>query len=187
LCAFFNYDSSVNMPNSELLLTSTVINVFVTDMNNTAKLIISIAIPLLVAATAGYFTATGTGSWYRSIKTPSWNPPDWVFGPVWTILYILMGISLFLVWKNDKPVDEKRMALLFFALQLLFNFCWSFIFFNQHQVGLAFIDIVVLWICLLATIIFFSQINNTAAWLLVPYIAWVSFAGILNYTIWKLN
>jgi tryptophan-rich sensory protein len=79
------------------------------------------------------------------------------------------------------------MAMVFFALQLFFNFCWSFIFFNQHHVGLAFIDIVVLWICLLVTIILFSQINKTAAWLLVPYISWVSFAGILNYTIWKLN
>jgi tryptophan-rich sensory protein len=156
-------------------------------MNNTVKLVISIAIPLVVAAIAGYFTATGTDTWYRSIKTPSWNPPNWVFGPVWTILYILMGIALFLVWKNDKPVDEKRVALVFFALQLFFNFCWSFIFFNQHQIGLAFIDIALLWICLLVTIILFSQINKTAAWLLVPYISWVSFAGILNYTIWKLN
>jgi tryptophan-rich sensory protein len=98
-----------------------------------------------------------------------------------------MGIALFLVWKNDKLADEKRMAMVFFALQLFFNFCWSFIFFNQHQIGLAFIDIALLWICLLVTIILFSRINNTAAWLLVPYISWVSFAGLLNYTIWKLN
>ena len=156
-------------------------------MSNTLKLIISLAIPLVIGGTAGYFTSTGTGSWYQTIKTPSWNPPNWVFGPVWTFLYILMGISLYLVWKKDLPAEEKRMAYTFFALQLLFNFCWSFIFFNQHRIGLAFLDIVVLWVCLLVTIFLFARVSNVAAWLLVPYISWVSFAAILNFTIWKLN
>ena len=156
-------------------------------MSNTLKLIISLVIPLVIGGTAGYFTASGTGSWYQTINTPSWNPPNWVFGPVWTFLYILMGISLYLVWKKDLPAGEKRMAYTFFALQLLFNFCWSFIFFNQHRIGLAFLDIVVLWVCLLVTIFLFARVSNVAAWLLVPYISWVSFAAILNFTIWKLN
>lgn len=156
-------------------------------MNNTLRLIIAIAIPLVVGFTSGYFTITGVGSWYQTIQRPSWNPPNWIFGPVWTTLYILMGIALYLVWKADVESRIKKNAVLFFALQLTFNFFWSFIFFNRQQPGWAFAEIVVLWILILLTIFAFAKINRLAAWLLVPYIAWVSFASILNYTIWKLN
>jgi benzodiazapine receptor len=98
-----------------------------------------------------------------------------------------MGIALYLVWKADIESRIKNYAILFFALQLVFNFFWSFIFFNQQQPGWAFAEIVVLWVLILLTIFAFAKINKLAAWLLVPYIAWVSFASILNYTIWKLN
>jgi len=98
-----------------------------------------------------------------------------------------MGISLYLIWKSDATPSLKWLAILLFALQLALNFFWSLIFFNQHAIGWALVEIIVLWLSILATIFVFARINNTAAWLLVPYISWVSFAGILTYTIWKLN
>jgi tryptophan-rich sensory protein len=157
------------------------------SMNNTVKLIIAVAIPLLVGFSAGFFTVTGVGSWYQSINKPSWNPPNWIFGPVWTMLYILMGIALFLVWKSDAPAPHKKMAITLFAIQMALNFFWSFIFFNQRQVGWALAEIMALWLIIVFTIFSFTSINKVAAWLLVPYISWVSFATLLNYTIWKLN
>ena len=156
-------------------------------MSRIAKLIISILIPLVVGFTSSFFTASGVSTWFQTIEKPSWNPPNWVFAPVWTSLYILMGISLFLIWKNKFDQQKKRTALILFAFQLLLNFLWSFIFFGQHQIGWALADIVVLWLALLATIFAFAPLNRTAAWLLVPYISWVSFAALLNFSIWTLN
>lgn len=156
-------------------------------MNNILKLIISVAIPVAAGAASGFFTSTGLGSWYQSIIKPSWNPPGWVFGPVWTTLYIMMGIALYLVWKSGAASALKKTALTLFAIQLVLNFFWSFIFFNQQQIGWALVEIIAMWVTILLTIFSFSKINNTASWLLVPYISWVSFATILNYTIWKLN
>lgn len=155
-------------------------------MNNTVKLIIAIAVPLLVGFSAGQFTAAEIPTWYASIKKPSWNPPSWVFAPVWTTLYVMMGIAWFLIWKAP-ATEMKKWGMILFVLQLVLNFFWTFIFFAKHQPGAAFIEIVVLWLAILCTIIAFSKINKTAAWLLVPYISWVSFAAILNYTIWQLN
>ena len=156
-------------------------------MNNTLKLIIAIAIPLAVGATSGFFTITGVESWYQTINKPSWNPPGSVFGPVWTTLYVLMGVALFLVWKSSGSDTLKRTAITLFAVQLILNFFWSFIFFDQQQPGWAFVEIMTLWFFILLTIFSFTRVSKTAAWLLVPYISWVSFAAILNYTIWKLN
>jgi tryptophan-rich sensory protein len=156
-------------------------------MNNIAKLIIAVAIPVAVGASSGFFTASGVSSWYQTINKPSWNPPGWIFGPVWTTLYIMMGIAFYLVWKADAGSALKKSAIILFAVQLLLNFFWSFIFFNQHQVGWALVEILMMWVFILLTIFAFAPVNKTAAWLLVPYISWVSFASILNYTIWKLN
>lgn len=156
-------------------------------MNNTLRFIISIAIPLLIGSSGAFFTVTGINSWYQTIQKPSWNPPNWVFGPVWTTLYILMGIALYLVWKQQDQDAAKRTAILLFAVQLVLNFFWSLIFFKWQQPGWAFAELAVMWIVILLTILQFSKISNAAAWLLVPYISWVSFAGILNYTIWRLN
>ena len=156
-------------------------------MNNLTKLVIAIAIPLAIGGTAGFFTATGVDSWYQTINKPSWNPPGWIFGPVWTTLYVMMGVALFFVWKSDVNEQLKRSAITLFAIQLVLNFFWSFIFFNQHQPGWALVEIIVMWVFILLTIFSFAPISKTAAWLLVPYISWVSFATILNYTIWKLN
>ncbi|MEI2737972.1 MAG: TspO/MBR family protein [Chitinophagaceae bacterium] len=156
-------------------------------MNNIAKLIIAIAIPIAIGATAGLFTVTGVGSWYQTINKPSWNPPGWVFAPVWTTLYVMMGVSLYLVWKSGVSNNLKRTAIGLFAFQLVLNFFWSLIFFDQQQPGWALVEIIVMWFFILFTIFAFAKVNKTAAWLLVPYISWVSFATILNYTIWKMN
>ena len=151
------------------------------------KLLISIAIPLGIGALAGWFTAHGVNGWYRTIAKPSWNPPDAVFAPVWTLLYILMGIALYLVWKSDAAVEIKRRAILFWAGQLILNSMWSFLFFSKHDIGFAFVEILILWLAILFTILLFARISKAAAWLLVPYISWVTFATILTYTIWRLN
>ncbi len=156
-------------------------------MNNIFKLIISVAIPLIVGGVSGFFTATGVESWYQTINKPSWNPPNWVFAPVWTTLYIMMGVALFLVWKSDSSEILKRTAITLFTIQLFLNFLWSFIFFGQQEIGWALVEIIAMWLFILLTIFAFANVSKLAAWLLVPYISWVSFATILNYTIWKLN
>lgn len=156
-------------------------------MNNTIRLIISLAIPLVVGGASGFFTVSGVESWYQTINKPSWNPPNNIFGPVWTSLYILMGIALFLVWKADTSSELKKIAFTLFAIQMVLNFFWSIIFFKLHQPGWALVEIIAMWVFILLTIFAFAQVNKTAAWLLVPYISWVSFATILNYTIWKIN
>ncbi len=155
-------------------------------MNNTAKLIISIALPVAVGAISGFFTTTGVGSWYQTINKPTWNPPGWIFGPVWTTLYILMGIAFYLVWRSPES-KAKRTAMVLFSIQLILNFFWSFIFFDQQQIGMALAEIMALWVFILLSIFAFAKVNKTAAWLLVPYISWVSFATMLTYAIWRLN
>jgi tryptophan-rich sensory protein len=156
-------------------------------MNNGLKLLIAVAAPVGTGALAGYFTASGVDTWYRTIEKPEWNPPDAVFAPVWTVLYILMGIAFYLVWKSHAEPGLKRRATVLWILQLVLNAAWSFLFFNQHAIGLALIEIILLWLAILLTIFIFARIRKAAAWLLVPYISWVSFATILTYTIWKLN
>lgn len=151
------------------------------------KLFISLLIPLAVGITAGLFTRPEIDSWFITLNKPWFNPPNWLFGPVWTTLYILMGIALWIVWKSDAAEPVKKMAIYLFAIQLVLNFFWSLIFFNQHQLGWAFAELVLLWLFILATIFAFGRISPMAAWLMVPYISWVSFAGILNFTIWRLN
>lgn len=156
-------------------------------MSSYVKLLIAIALPVLVGGISGFFTVTGVESWYQTIQKPSWNPPNWVFGPVWTTLYVMMGIALWLVWKEDTSRELKMIAAILFGVQLILNFLWSFVFFRLEQPGFAFLEILFMWIAILATIFAFAQVNKTAAWLLVPYISWVSFAAILNFTIWRLN
>jgi translocator protein len=156
-------------------------------MNNWLKLILSLVIPQAVAAAGAYFTVTGSGSWYQQINRPEWNPPGWIFGPVWTVLYIMMGVAFYLVWKSDAAKGLKQKAIGFWIAQLIANFFWSFIFFGQQQPGWAFAEIVLLWVLILLTIFAFARTNKLAAWLLVPYISWVSFAAMLNFTIWQLN
>jgi translocator protein len=156
-------------------------------MNQILKLIIALAAPLLVGGIAGYFTSSEIKSWYLLLNKPSWNPPNTVFGPVWTCLYLLMGYAFYRVWIHPGSSEIKYWAMGLFIVQLILNFFWSFIFFKEHNLGWAFVEIIVMWLAILCTIIAFSKVDRIAAWLLVPYISWVSFASILNYTIWQLN
>lgn len=151
------------------------------------KLIISVAIPVVVGAVSGYFTAGSVNGWFTTINKPSFNPPGWLFAPVWTTLYILMGIACYLIWKSSANVADKRRAITLYTIQLTLNFFWSIIFFGAHQPGWALVDIALLWAMIMLTIFSFGKISSTAAWLLVPYICWVSFATVLNFAIWKLN
>lgn len=154
---------------------------------NFLKLIIALIVPQLFAIIGSLFTQTGVNSWYSLIEKPAFNPPNWVFGPVWTLLYILMGVSAFLIWRRGLEKKEVRFALMIFIFQLTLNLFWSFIFFGLQNPGIALTEIISLWFAILATILAFYQINKVAAFLLIPYILWVSFAAFLNYSIWNLN
>jgi tryptophan-rich sensory protein len=156
-------------------------------MSHWIILILSVGIPLFIGFAGALLTTPQIPNWYAGLNKPPWNPPNWVFGPVWTVLYILMGVSLYLVWTADVDENIQRPALVLFFLQLALNFCWSLIFFNRHHIGAAFAGILTLWVLIFLTILAFGSISTLAAWLMVPYIAWVSFASALNYQIWKLN
>lgn len=156
-------------------------------MNNIIKFLFAMAISGLVLAIGSVFTSSSVDVWYSSIVKPSLNPPAWVFGPVWTTLYILMGIASFLVWKKGWNRKDVKIALSIFVVQLVLNALWSIIFFGLRSPGGAFIEIIFLWLSILATIISFAKISKVAFWLLIPYIIWVSFASYLNYSIYVLN
>ena len=151
-----------------------------------SSLFICILIPLAIGGLSGFATASGINDWYVSLNKPSFNPPNYLFAPVWTCLYLLMGISLFIIWRS--PIGQIRTnALIIFAIQILLNFLWSFLFFKFKMPGLALIEIAMIWISILVMIILFSRISKPAAYLQIPYLLWVSFATILNAAIWRLN
>jgi translocator protein len=157
------------------------------SLSNYLKLIISISIPLSVGFIGSLFTIPFIKTWYVALNKPSFNPPNWIFGPVWTTLFILMGIALYLVWSSEKKPALIKSGLWIFGIQLIFNVLWSLVFFTLHSPFWALINILVLWGLILATILQFSKINKTASFLLLPYILWVSFASFLNFTIFLLN
>ena len=146
---------------------------------------------IVVAELAGIigavFTTPAIPTWYATLARPELSPPNWIFGPVWTTLFALMGIAAFLVWQKGIQRKEVKIALGIFIVQLILNTLWSIIFFGMQSPGAAFGEIIILWLAILATIITFAKISRIAAWLLVPYILWVTFAGYLNYFIWILN
>ncbi len=151
------------------------------------RLIGAIAVSELVGIIGSLFTAPSVEGWYAALAKPSLNPPAWVFGPAWTALFALMGAAAFLIWKKGVGRRDVRIALGVFAGQLALNLAWSIVFFGWHSPGGALAEIAALWLAILATIIAFARISKPAAWLLAPYIAWVSFAAYLNYAIWSLN
>ncbi|CAN5523032.1 TspO/MBR family protein [soil metagenome] len=153
---------------------------------NLFTLIICLAIPLIIGGISGYATMDGLTSWYQTLNKPSFNPPNYLFGPVWTTLYVFMGISLYLIWRAPLT-DVRKLALIIFSVQLILNFFWSIIFFSYHSPGLALIEIAAMWISICIMIYVFQKVNKTAAYLQIPYLLWVSFASILNAAIWKLN
>jgi len=150
-----------------------------------------LAIAILVCEGTGILSAfISMGDmypWFETLKKPSWNPPAYLFGPVWTGLYLLMGISFWLIWNLKTDTIGKSLAMQFFGIQLFLNFWWSIIFFKYHSPQWALVEILLMLLFIFATFFQFYKISKPAAWLLTPYIAWVSFASFLNYTIWVLN
>ena len=141
---------------------------------------------VLCFAASGTAVFVSTGGWYAQLQKPSWNPPAWIFGPVWTVLYIMMAVAAWMVWRAGGWRRQRR-ALGLFLGQWLLNALWTPLFFGLHQPLLAFVEIVALWVVLVATVIAFGRVRRAAAVLLLPYLAWVSFAAVLNFTIWWLN
>jgi len=150
------------------------------------KLILSILLTLGTGAVAGIFTGQSVSGWYATLNQPSFNPPNWVFGPVWSTLYFLMGISLWLVLKL-KPSLQRNRAILIFIVQLVLNFLWSFLFFYFNLIGAALIDIILLWGSILTMLFLFFRLRPVAAYINIPYLLWVSFATVLNTAYFFLN
>jgi len=140
----------------------------------------------LCFAAAGTAVFVSTGGWYAALHKPSWNPPAWVFGPAWSLLYVLMAVAAWLVWREGGWKAQGR-TLGLFLFQWVLNALWTPLFFGLHRPGLAFAEIVVLWLAIAATLASFWKVRTAAGVLLVPYLAWVSFAAVLNCTIWRLN
>jgi len=151
------------------------------------KLILSIVLTSMAGFVGSLFTFDSVRTWYLMIQKPSFNPPSWIFGPVWTTLYVLMGISFYLVWIKGFETKTAKVALMLFIAQLVLNALWSILFFGLHSPLWAFVEIVFLWAMIVMTIFFFYRISQPSAYLLVPYILWVSFAAILNFSIYWLN
>lgn len=152
--------------------------------------IVSILVLIGFAAACALAASTGAafppGEWYEHLVKPSWRPPNWLFAPAWTILYLTIAVSGWLVWR-DIGFAAAALPLTVYAVQLVLNAAWTPIFFGLHRLDLAFFEIVLLWLSIIATIALFHPLNAGAAWLLVPYLAWVTFAAALNLAIWRLN
>ena len=138
------------------------------------------------AALGALATATSVDTWYPTLRKPSWNPPSWLFSPVWTLLYILMAVATWRAWKVGNDLAARRTASLYSA-QLTLNALWSILFFGLRRPGLALVEIVVLWVVLVIILVRYFRIDQIAAALWMPYVAWVTFAAFLNATIWSLN
>jgi benzodiazapine receptor len=157
-------------------------------MNKLTRIIIAVIVCLAVGYSSSQVTRTGVETWYPTIVKPVFNPPNWIFAPVWTLLFVLMGIAAGLVWDKIKEQNEAvKKALGFFLIQLVLNAIWSYLFFGLKNPMLALIEIALLWLMIYETYLKFIKINKIAGYLLVPYLAWVAFAGILNASIWWLN
>jgi len=139
---------------------------------------------LAAGAMGGLVTGPAVKTWYPTLQKPSWNPPSWLFAPVWTVLYVLMAIAAWLVWRAGLFFGTPGIL---FGLQLILNMLWSWFFFGKHRPDQSFAEILVLWVSILATAVAFVQVNLVAGWLFVPYLLWVTFAAVLNGTIWRMN
>lgn len=153
------------------------------DRQSWLSLLPFVAVCFGVAAISSWFTLGSLKTWYAGLQRPIWTPPDWIFGPVWSVMYLMMAISAWLVWS----AAGWGAALTLFTIQLLLNALWSVLFFGMHRVGAAFAEILLLWMMLIATAVAFLPVSLLAAWLLLPYIAWVAFASYLNFRIWQMN
>lgn len=162
---------------------------------NMLKLLVAIVVCQAAGFVGSLFTTPSIQTWYATLTKPTFNPPNWVFAPVWTTLFLLMGIAAFLVWRrldsgSGAGMTEKKnvkKALGIFLMQLVLNVLWSILFFGLHSPRTAFIEIICLWLAILVTMVSFAKVSKVASWLLLPYILWVSFAAFLNYSLWILN
>lgn len=153
----------------------------------TVKFIFSILIAQLAGVIGSLFTASTVSTWYAGLAKPTFNPPGWVFGPVWFVLYTFIGVALYLIWRRGLDKKHTRFVFSFFIVHLVINTLWSIVFFGLQNILMALIVIVVLWCMILGLILWSWKINRWASYLLIPYLAWVSFATLLNFSIWKLN
>ncbi len=156
-------------------------------VRNVIAFIVALALPQIAGGIGALFTFAAIPTWYATLAKPELAPPNWIFGPVWTTLFILMGIAAFIVWKKGWERPEVQVALSAFGFQLVLNTFWSILFFGLQSPGLALFEIVLLWSAIVANIVAFWRVSRIAGLLLLPYIAWVSFASYLNYMIWMLN
>jgi benzodiazapine receptor len=157
-------------------------------VRSTLALLLSFAICFGAALLGSMLTRPSLPVWYAGIDKPPWTPPNWIFGPVWSTLFAMMAVAAWLVWRvRDAAPALVRLALSLFALQLALNVGWSLCFFRLRQPGLAFVEILFLWLAILITVAAFGRVSRGAALLLVPYLAWVSFAAFLNFAIWRMN
>ncbi len=157
-----------------------------TPLRQTIGLAVSMAVCFGAAGIGSMLTTPSIGGWYATLAKPAWSPPNWVFGPVWSLLYLAMAVAAWLVWRRV-GFPHAASALNLFGVQLVLNVCWSAIFFGAHRPGLALAEILVLWLAILATMVAFRPLSRAAAWLLAPYLLWVAFAATLNFSIWRLN
>lgn len=157
-------------------------------LTRTFKILVMIVTCVVIGAVAGLLTQEGVDTWYKTIEKPSFNPPNWIFAPVWSTLYVMMGIAAGLVWHEmDRQKETVKKGLTFFAIQLGLNVLWSFIFFGLHNPMLALIEIIILWLMIYETFVQFNKVNKIAGLLFIPYLLWVTFATTLTASIWWLN
>jgi translocator protein len=151
------------------------------------KLAAAILLCVIVGSLGSLVTATGAGSWYSTLQKPFFNPPNWLFAPMWITLFVLMGIGLYLVWESGTERREVKVALGIFGVQFLLNVIWSFLFFGLESPLLGFMEIILLWVMIVVTIVAFYRVNKSAAYFLIPYLAWVTIAAALNGAIYIMN
>jgi benzodiazapine receptor len=154
---------------------------------NYFKLIASVLVCQFAGILGSVFTLSSLDNWYSLLEKPIFNPPSWGFFPVWTLLYTLMGISLYIVWEKGLQDRDVKIGLIVFGMQLILNTLWSFLFFGLRSPYYGLVEIVFLWLAIILTIVQFNKVSKIASYLLVPYILWVSFAALLNYYLWTLN
>ncbi len=158
----------------------------VSPARQTVGLVVAVVVCFAAAGVGGLVTAPQIPNWYAEIAKPTWTPPGWIFGPVWSLLYFMMAVAAWLVWR-DAGFARARLPLILFAIQLTLNSLWSVLFFGLQKPGAAAVEIVLLWGAILATLIAFWKRSPWAGVLLLPYLAWVSFAAVLNVAIWRMN
>ena len=157
-----------------------------TARGGTAGFAVFLALCLAVSAIGGMATSTSVGTWYKALAKPAFNPPNWIFAPVWTMLYFMMAIAGWRVWRRD-GLRKARLALSLFGLQLGLNLAWSILFFGLRSIGAALVEIAFLLLAILATTVVFWKRDRVAGMLFVPYLGWVTFAAVLNASLWRLN